>query len=270
VIFTLNDFTNMSNVMDLISEFGKNPHCPYVVLADFFKPGLPQGQFREFPAIGRKLWYGYVYPLEIKRSRENWNLPPELTYSGFLMFKSSPFLIFLSEQLLGGIPLHVDPRLNAGGWHTHAKGGKLNTHLDCSLHPRLGLHGKINIIVNLNPDWRDEWCGALGLWRNKSSENPEQLVKKVSSRFNHSLIFDTTQDSWHGLSKPLECPEGEYRRSLAAYFLCDPSGDVNRRGKALFAPSEDQENDQSPRDLIAERAETTTAAFAYRGQNSSK
>ena len=42
--------------------------------------------------------------------------------------------------------LGEDIGLNGGGWHTHKRGGKLNTHLDYSLHTKLKLERKLNII----------------------------------------------------------------------------------------------------------------------------
>ena len=47
---------------------------------------------------------------------------------------------------------------------------EMNTHLDYSLHPKLALQRKLNIIVYLNNNWQPDWGGQLGLWGNESSE----------------------------------------------------------------------------------------------------
>jgi len=35
---------------------------------------------------------------------------------------------------------------------------------------------------------------------------------------NHALIFNTDSRSYHGFPEPLQCPEGESRKSLALYY----------------------------------------------------
>ena len=67
------------------------------------------------------------------------------------------------------------------------------------------------------------------------------------------MIFDTTQYSWHGLPEPLRCPAGVYRKSLAMYYMTNPSIDVDPRQRALFAPTENQKNDIEVKNFIEER-----------------
>ena len=85
----------------------------------------------------------------------------------------------------------------------------------------------------------------------------------IWSKFNRAVIFDTTQNSWHGLPEPLNCPENEFRQSIAAYFLCDAPVDIDKRGKALFSPTREQENDKQVIDLIKKRSNIETASSVY-------
>lgn len=116
----------------------------------------------------------------------------------------------------------------------------------------------------MNPKWEPSWGGALGFWGNASAEKPGNLEKSVDCLFNRAVIFDTTQNSWHGLPEPVVCPETEARRSIAVYYLCDPSENVDTRGKALFAPTKDQENNAEVLDLIKKRSNVETAAESYK------
>ena len=84
--------------------------------------------------------------------------------------------------MFGSDVLISDPGLNGGGWHIHKQGGKLNTHLDYSLHPKLVLQRKINIIIYLNSCWKKNWGGNLGLWGNGSSKFPGKTFPSVSSQ----------------------------------------------------------------------------------------
>lgn len=258
------DGINWDSVRSQISNYGKNPPFDHVVIDNFFEDEFANRLSAEFPDFDADIWHGYNNPIEIKKVCNNWNVFPSNTYKVFSYFNSPDWLNYLSLALLNGTKLHPDNGLNGGGWHIHKKGGKLNTHLDYSVHPKLGLQRKLNIIIYMNPNWVPDWGGELGLWSNESALKPGKLVSSVWSKFNRAVIFDTTQNSWHGLPEPLSCPDKEARKSLAAYFLCDAPKNVDRRGKALFAPTKDQENQKDILELIKRRSSTETAASVYR------
>lgn len=258
------DGINWESVKNQIDNFGKKPPFDYVVIDDFFREEFANELSNEFPGNEPGIWYEYDNPIEVKSVCNNWNLFPAKTYSTFAFFNSEDWLKYLSLKLTNGRKLYADSGLTGGGWHTHKRGGKLNPHLDYSLHPKLGMQRKLNIIIYLNPNWKEEWGGALGFWDNKSAEKPGDLVVSVWNKFNRAVIFDTTQNSWHGLPEPLACPENEVRKSLAAYFLCQPPQDVDTRGKALFAPTKEQENNEEILKLIKERSSVENAASVYK------
>jgi hypothetical protein len=255
---------NWKSVEAQIIEYGKNPPFDHVVIDNFFENDFARKLSDEFPGFESDVWHQYNNPIEIKKTCNNWNVFPQTTYLTFAYFNSPEWLSFLSAKLLKGKQLYSDNGLNGGGWHIHKKGGKLNTHLDYSLHPKLGLQRKLNIILYMNPNWKEEWGGALGLWGNESSERPGDLTTSVSNKFNRAVIFDTTQNSWHGLPEPLTCPDNEARQSLAVYFLCEPSENVDVRGKAQFAPTKEQEDDPQILELIKKRSNVENAASVYK------
>ena len=264
------DGLNWDSIEQQIVNFGKKPPFDFVVIDDFFKKEFAKKLSTEFPAYDSEAWHGYNNPIEVKKVCNNWNLFPTNTYSTFSYFNSEEWLSYLSLKLTDGKKLYSDSGLNGGGWHTHKRGGKLNTHLDYSLHPKLGLQRKLNIIIYMNPNWKKEWGGALGLWGNESAEKPGKLVASVWNKFNRAVIFDTTQNSWHGLPEPLVCPMDEARQSLAAYFLCKAPTNVDERGKALFAPTKEQEGDPEIVELIKKRSNVESAASVYNKLNKHK
>lgn len=101
------------------------------------------------------------------------------------------------------------------------------------------------------------------MWGNESPEKPGNLISSIWCKFNRAIIFDTTQNSWHGLPEHLICPEDEARKSIAAYFLCETNADVDTRGKALFAPTKEQENDEKILEIIKRRSSIATASDVY-------
>ena len=104
----------------------------------------------------------------------------------------------------------------------------------------------------LNPDWKESWGGALGLWRDDNGR-PGELVKSIAPLFNRAVIFDTT-NAWHGLPEPITCPPGQYRKSLAVYYLCQPREGAVARNRALFAPTAAQAGDRDVLELIKRRS----------------
>tara|TARA_B100000767_G_C19677009_1_gene497816 strand:+ start:272 stop:1066 length:795 start_codon:yes stop_codon:yes gene_type:complete len=258
---------NWVSVEKQIKEYGKNPPFDYVVIDNFFENNFAKKIAEEFPAFNSDIWHSYNNAIEVKKTCNNWNVFPKDTYSVFSYFNSQEWLKYLSTQLLGGKKLYSDSGLNGGGWHAHKKGGLLNTHLDYSLHPKLQLQRKLNIIVYLSPDWKKEWGGSLGLWGNESSEKPGDLVVSLWNKFNRAVIFDTTQNSWHGLPEPVASPNNEIRQSLAAYFLCEPPNDVDTRGKAQYAPTAEQEGNSDIIELIRKRSSVETAHTVHRNDS---
>jgi hypothetical protein len=123
---------------------------------------------------------------------------------------------------------------------------------------------RLNLLIYVTPDWDERWGGKLGLWSQKQGENkPDQLVKSITPIFNRAVIFDTTQNSWHGLPEPIICPEGICRNSIAVYYLCEPRLNADNRGKALFAPTKDQEGDEEILKLIKLRATMEGSKSVY-------
>lgn len=145
-------------------------------------------------------------------------------YKVLEFLNSTEFVNFLSE--LTEIPdLISDPDFNGGGVHLIPKGGKLNVHIDFSraLFDESKFR-RVNVLLYLNENWESEWEGALELWDKKPSENGV-CIKKVYPLFNRIIIFGTSRESWHGHPTPLNCPEGEYRKSLATYYYSPNPGD---------------------------------------------
>jgi hypothetical protein len=51
---------------------------------------------------------------------------------------------------------------------------------------------------------------------------------------------------------------------LAIYYLTDPPEGVDERGKALFAPTEDQVGDSQVEELIKKRSDVNSASEVYK------
>ena len=208
----------------------------------------------EFISYSNENWFVYKNQIENKKTLQDWGKFPKHTYKLFNYFCSPRFVEYISD--ISGIDnLYVDQGLHGGGWHMHGTGGNLNIHKDYSIHPKLGLQRKLNLIVYISKDWNPDWGGALEFWSHDHGNNkPLRLEKSIECVYNRAVLFDTTQNSWHGLPNPLTCPNGKYRKSLAMYYLTDIDNGIEDRSRALFAPTKEQENDPDILQLIEERS----------------
>lgn len=256
------DTTNLINSSFAYGEEGPFDHC---IIDNFFLPDVAKELEFEFPSYELDVWHEYNNPIEVKKTCNDWNKFGYKTYQAFSYLNSQEFIFLLKRFVLKTKQeLFPDIGLHGGGWHIHKQGGKLNTHLDYSIHPKMKLERKLNIIVYLNSNWNSEWGGHLGLWSSNQDGSVNTLIKSIEPKFNRAVIFDTTQNSWHGLPEPITCPEGQYRKSLAIYYLCEPSVKTSERGKALFVPSESQRGDKQIMELIEKRSNLSTAASVYK------
>ena len=255
-------FINIEKLCKSLKNFKSNFPFDHCVVDDFLLPHYALKIADEFPDYSDEKLFVYNNPLENKKALNNWNNFPENTYKLFEQLVSNNFAKIISKNL--DLILYPDPGLHGGGWHIHGEGGNLNPHLDYSIHPKSGLMRKLNIIIYLSKDLLPHHGGQLGLWkRSNNDQYPLSLEKEIQPVFNRAIIFDTTQDSWHGMSRPLSVPAGIYRKSIAVYYLTSPTHDCDQRGKALYAPREEQFGDKNIADLIINRADAINFSNSY-------
>lgn len=232
----------------------ENEPFDHIVIDNFLEPSLAKTLSDEFIDYDHPKWFCYDSPLENKKTLNDWYYFPKQTYNFFTFLNSQSFIHNL-QDLTGIEKLYPDMGLHGAGWHIHGNGGKLNVHLDYSIHPKLKLQRKLNLIIYLSQDWDMNWGGNLELWSNDETTNqPKERAKVVECKYNRAIIFDTTQNSWHGFADKIQCPDNIYRKSIAMYYLCDPPSNADPRNRALYAPSEAQSNNQEILQLIKKRA----------------
>lgn len=255
------DLVNYPSFEPFVEQWRAEPF-DHVVLENFLTNETAEAVVREFPDFDSEDWRIYNNAIEVKKLLNHWDKFGPKTYRLFTYLNSPEFVKKL--EVLVGCELFADFGLNGGGLHAHKRGGKLNTHLDYSIHPKLRLERRLNLLVYVTPGWQETWGGLLGLWRkHPDSDAPGELAKTITPTFNSAVIFDTTQDSWHGLPEPISCPEGVVRNSLAVYYLCHPRRGADERGKALFAPYKEQANDPQVLDLIKRRSNVNQSKNVY-------
>lgn len=232
-------------------EFYNEPYTHYVI-DNFVDDEIAHKLSDEFMKFESLSWFTYDSAIEVKKTCNNWFCFPPETYKFFQYLNSPAFVASLSH--LTGIDLIPDHGMHGAGWHIQPSGGKLNVHLDYSIHPKLHLERRINFIYYLTPGWDTSWGGNLEMWSHDAETNqPKELIKTVENKFNRAVLFDTAQNSWHGFSQAITCPTDKHRKSIAMYYLCEPSTGAAQRNRALFAPTNEQKNDDEIKKLIEQR-----------------
>ena len=92
-------------------------------------------------------------------------------------------------------------------------GSFLDVHIDFNVHHLSNVHRRLNLLLYLEKDWKEEYGGHLEMW----NADVTNCVKKVRPDFNRCIIFETNEISYHGYSK-ISLPTGVTRKSFFAYF----------------------------------------------------
>lgn len=226
----LGPWYNESNKFQEI--FNSAKPFPHVVIDNFLDSKVAEECITNFPSADSDIWHRYQNPIEIKLTCNNLKLIPEQLRNVLEQLNSQEFAD-IASQISGIDNLLPDPHLHGGGLHMHAPGGKLDMHLDYSINPLSGKERRLNLILYMNKNWKDEYGGHLELWDNKDGKLSE-CVTKVSPIFNRGVLFRVSDISYHGLPDPIQGPLS--RKSIATYYLTEPREGVEFRPKAVFFP----------------------------------
>jgi len=186
-----------------------------IIIPNFLSQEYAEKIFKEFPTdIESGSWYKYNNPIEKKFANDKINTMPRCIKKLFNLLSCKE--VIDKVHLLSGIDkLDYDPYLHGAGIHIHPTGGKLDMHLDYEKHPFLNKERRLNIILYMSKDWKEEWNGETQLW----DKDLSKCIIKSPVVFNTALIFKTNETSWHGLPEEIVCPENEFRKSVAYYYV---------------------------------------------------
>lgn len=216
--------------------YQQNQPFQHIVLDDFiplekvrelvqaFPPPTKEWQTRDNTAYANKK------PVQINKIGIRTDLLMHPAMRQFLWeLQSQSFIRFLEK--LTGIPnLLADPSMRGGGTHQTLPGGMLQIHADFNVHPDYRLDRRLNLLLYLNEDWQDDWGGELELWLPDMSACAKKLLP-IAGRL---VVFSTGSDTWHGHPKPVACPEGNARKSIALYYYTNGRPDKGPEHKTVW------------------------------------
>jgi hypothetical protein len=195
-------------------EYKANQPYPHIYFDNFLPADVAEAALRDFPEPKEVDWLAYKDVDQHKKLAFGAveKLPPSIRDVLYFL-NTRPMLKFL-ETLTGIESVLPDPGYAGGGLHQIRPGGLLEVHADFSYHNALRLDRRINVLIYLNKDWKEEYGGHFELW----DREVKRAEKKILPIFNRCAIFSTTSVSFHGHPVPLACPPDRNRKSIATYY----------------------------------------------------
>jgi Rps23 Pro-64 3,4-dihydroxylase Tpa1-like proline 4-hydroxylase len=187
---------------------------PHIVLDHLFEDAALDRVLAEFPKPDEMRWMRFDSPTEKKLGYYHEHSTITDAVRAFLDALNGFEMLLFLEALTGIEGLIPDPYFGGGGLHQIETGGFLKIHTDFNVHPKLHLDRRVNLLIYLNHDWRDEWGGHLELWNASMTERRQH----IAPLFNRTVIFSTTDTSFHGHPHPLMSPAGVTRKSVSLYY----------------------------------------------------
>ena len=198
---------------------------PHAQFDNFLEDWAARQAMEAFPAVKDDGWIHYIHVNEKKHGLNKMDLIPDFLQEVIRELNSDEFVAALSK-LTGIEGLKADPSLEGGGLHQSQRNGYLNIHADFTVHPhKRNWRRRVNLLVYLNEGWQPEYKGDLELW----TRDMKECRQKISPVFNRVVIFNTDEDSYHGLPEPIQCPEGMTRKSIALYYFTEEKTTPKKR-----------------------------------------
>lgn len=231
-------------------EFKEKKPYPYIAIDNFFDNDKLEEILKVFPTPKDLDFYKYDNPLEKKLAMDQISKLPDQIRNLLIEMNLPIFLNFL-ENLTGINNLIPDPYYRGGGVHQSERNGKLDIHIDFNIHPKLKLYRRLNAIIYLNKDWKEQYDGAFQIWSGEKTENGHKLSRMhdmIYPVFNRFVVFATSEKSYHGFPDPIQCPDNMTRKSLALYYYTssNDNNETNESHSTVFVkrPWEDDSLDE--------------------------
>lgn len=212
---TTPDVLRPLDIPRLTREFRAAEPFPFMVIDEFLQPDFAREVAAAYPSFEGALDKGRAFDFVNEKKKvqvtDSSKFPPAVKRLEEAIASQS-FRDALSQ--ITGIPkLLADEQLVGGGMHVMGSHGRLDVHVDFNLIEERQLHRRLNILVYLNPVWKDAWGGHVELW----DRDVKRCHHAFLPAFNRCVVFETSERSFHGVAA-VQCPDDVARKSFAAYY----------------------------------------------------
>ncbi|MFM2225404.1 MAG: hypothetical protein RJA07_1606 [Bacteroidota bacterium] len=221
------EFINIELLNEKLDEIKKDFHSKkpfkYTMLEGIFKPEAAELIYNAYPKIGDSNWNNTTYLDQKNKFVKTEFEKNSILDKVFNELNSEEYCCWLSkvseiDELMG------DPELFGAGLHQSIKGAFLNVHVDYNIHPKTKYHRRLNCILFMNKDWKDEYEGHTEFW--DLTANEMKYMGRFAPTFNRMVMFETNEISFHGHPKKLNTPDGINRKSIAVYYYTKDRNDI--------------------------------------------
>jgi Rps23 Pro-64 3,4-dihydroxylase Tpa1-like proline 4-hydroxylase len=223
----------------LRKQFRTAQPFPFVVIDGFLEPEFALEVANAYPSYGQAERLGHTFKAvnEYRKVQitDYDRFPPAVRKLADAM-KAPEFLATLSD--ITGIPdLLWDDTFAGGGMHQTGSHGLLDVHVDFNQLSHNGTYRRLNLLLYLNTEWREEWGGKLELW----DRDVKVCHHSVTPALNRCVIFETSDHSFHGVTA-VTCPPTASRNSFAIYCYTReaPAGWAGRSHSTIFKARPDE------------------------------
>ncbi len=203
------------DVDSLHRRFTSADPFPHVVLDDVIEPEFARRIAASLPSFEQSLQRGFRFETVNERRKvqvtDRAALSPPLRE--LLDALHSPEWLETLGRITGIPGLLADERLLGGGLHQTGRGGRLDVHTDFNYVPDVQWFRRLNLLLYLNPGWREEWGGELELW----DDQVKNCRVRVSPVLGRCVVFATSTKSFHGTTT-IRSPDDVPRSSFALYY----------------------------------------------------
>jgi len=199
----------------LRAKFQSAQPFPYMVIDNFLVPEQAEEVARAFPSFEQAREMGFTFNFVNEQRKvqitDAGKFPDAIRRLNEAI--SSPQFMADLEYITGIPRILADEQLSGGGMHLTGSGGRLDVHVDFNMIKERQLFRRLNILLYLNPIWRQEWGGQIELW----DKDVKTCHQRCLPLLNRCLIFETSEVSYHGVAR-VTAPPDIVRQSFAAYY----------------------------------------------------
>jgi Rps23 Pro-64 3,4-dihydroxylase Tpa1-like proline 4-hydroxylase len=207
-------FFEENNIIALSKEFQSALPYKHIKIDNFLSPEFAATIENNFPGLD-KMSRNYQGLNENKSEGAGFeNFHP--SFSELKAALNTPEFYKALSKITGIESLYsVDDALGMGV-HQGSNGSFLDIHIDFNIHYDRNIHRRVNLLIFMNKDWKEEYGGLLELW----NKDVSKLEKSYLPAYNRCVIFETSEISYHGYGK-ISVPEGIHRKSFYGYYYTD-------------------------------------------------
>lgn len=203
---------NFNNVEKLNNTFVGTPPFPMIVLDNFLPTNFILNLNEECVSIPNQYWSEFTRKGSYMKECKQMQVAP--VAFNFVNEMHSALGMEWLAQVTGIKDLIPDPYLIGAGYSRSWNGDSLQLHTDFNWNDQLKLHRILSFIIYLNPNWKEEWGGALEF----TDFNREKTIQKIPSIFNRAIIWRYHKRGFHGYPEPINCPKDQSRNTFRLFF----------------------------------------------------